>query len=763
MERAAGLLRSGDLDTAGALCQEVLAYAPGHADAEHLLGVVACLQGDPSGGVVHLRRAIAAADRVPLYHANLARALKESGKLEDAARSFRQALSLQPGAVDLLRELAEVQTQLGHLDDAIAGLRHAAALAPHAAPVLLDLGIVLMQAGLTGDALAVFDRSLTIDPAFAEAHVNRGNALAVLGQLEEALAAYRRASELARDLHEAPLNAALVLNRLGRPAQALPHARRAMELAPQAAGARFQWAQALRELRRYDEAAAAYRKVIEIDPGDAQVHHYLGFSLYQLGRLAEAHASLQRAVDSVPFAPDSQRFLALIEMAWGEPESAAQRLREALAHAPEHSELRANLAYCMNLLPDATAADILDAHRGCDPVVRGGMPMFPRSEWTWDGHRPLRIGYVSPDFRAHSVSFFIEPVLHRQDRSRFEVYCYHLHRETDAVTERLRGLSDHWLACDGLGDEQLAQLIREDRIDLLVDLAGHTRDARPTLLARKPAPRQALYLGYPTSMGLSATDFRISDAFVDPAGYEAYSQETLLRLDGSYFCFRPGPAPPVAPLPADRNGFVTFGSFNNLAKLNEGAIALWAELLRQVDRSRLLLKAAALADAAVRERIAARFGRYGIDPQRLSLEGQTLTMGEHLARYADIDIALDTFPYNGATTTCQALWMGVPVVSVTGTTHAGRMGLSILSAACLGELLADEHAGYVALAAALARDRAHLRALRAKLRPRLRTSPLMDETAYVSALEQLMLRACSTPPAVPDGAARVPAMKPAAT
>lgn len=746
LERAAELLQAGDLGTAGALFREVLDHVPGHPDAEHLLGVIACLQGNPSGGALHIRRAVAAADRVPLYHANLARALKDEGKLRDAAQSFQRALELQPDAVDVLRELAELQAQLGQVGDAITGLRHAAKLAPFAAPVLLDLGNALMQAGQTGEALGAFDAALQTDPAFAQAHVNRGNALAVRGQLEEALAAYQRAGEIAPDLFEAALNGALVLNRLKRPAEAHDCARRAIDLAPRATPARFQLAQALRELRRYGEAAKAYQTVVDLDPDDPQGYHYLGFSLYQLGRLDEAYASLLQAVERVPFAPDSQRFLGLIEMAWGEPESAAERMRSTLSEDPGHAELCANFAYCLNLCPDATPADILQAHLAYEAIVRSGLPMFPRNDWTWDGLRPLRIGYVSPDFRAHSVAFFIAPVVHRHDRSRVEVYCYHLQMETDTVTERLGSLSDHWRACGGLDDEQLAQVIREDGIDLLVDLAGHTRDARPALFARKPAPRQALYLGYPTTMGLTANDFRITDVLVDPAGHEDCSRETLLRLDGSYFCFRPGETPPVAPLAADRNGSVTFGSFNNLVKLNEKTIALWAELLSRVEGSRLLLKAAALADAAVRERITRRFERHGLDPRRLKLEGHTPTMAEHLARYADVDIALDTFPYNGATTTCQALWMGVPVVSLVGPTHAGRMGLSILTAAGLEELLASEPAEYVGVAAALAQDRTRLRALRTRLRPCLCASQLMDETAYVSAMERLILQACSTPP-----------------
>jgi predicted O-linked N-acetylglucosamine transferase (SPINDLY family) len=353
-----------------------------------------------------------------------------------------------------------------------------------------------------------------------------------------------------------------------------------------------------------------------------------------------------------------------------------------------------------------------------------------------DAERRLRVGYVSADFRRHSVAYFIEPVLGAHDRERFEVYGYCNHALEDEVTARLRARADGWVNCVRLSDEELAQRIRADRIDILVDLTGHTAGNRLLMFARKPAPVQVTYLGYPTSTGLSAIDYRLTDWEVDPPGYEAYNAERPVRLEHSYYCYRPlETSPPVSALPARQAGHITFASFNNFAKASPATQELWARVLEAVPGSRLLLKAKSLEDAGVRASVLERLTRLGVEPARVELRGWEGEVGGQLVLYGRVDIGLDTHPYNGGTTTCEALWMGVPVVTLAGDTHASRMGASLLKVAGLSQLVARSAEQYVRIAQELAQDLDALERLRSGMRERLRGSALLDEHGFTRRLE----------------------------
>jgi predicted O-linked N-acetylglucosamine transferase (SPINDLY family) len=368
----------------------------------------------------------------------------------------------------------------------------------------------------------------------------------------------------------------------------------------------------------------------------------------------------------------------------------------------------------------------------------------------------LRIGYVSPDLRNHSVAYFFEPVLDRHDREGFEIFCYHLAAGEDGVTQRLKASGAQWRNCFGEADEAIARRIRDDGIDILVDLAGHTANQRLGVFARKPAAVQMSWLGFPSTIGLPAIDYRITDMQVDLPGYEAFNVETPLRLPFSYFCYRPGPAPQVAPPPCLSRGSVTFGSFNNLSKLSLAAIGLWSRVLLAVPGSTLLLKGKGLGEAGARGRVEQAFAQCGVPAERLDLNGWENSAESHLARYHDVDIALDSYPYNGATTTCEALWMGVPVVSLAGRSHASRMGLSLLTAAGLAELACADEAGFVVAAAALAVDHDRLAAWRQSMRERLQASPLMDERGFTRALEDLYRQALTAAARSPNRPATEP-------
>jgi protein O-GlcNAc transferase len=349
----------------------------------------------------------------------------------------------------------------------------------------------------------------------------------------------------------------------------------------------------------------------------------------------------------------------------------------------------------------------------------------------------LRIGYVSADLRSHSVAFFLESILAARNQREFEVLCYSNSVAADTTTARLRALVDGWRDIAGLDDEQAAALIRSDAIDILVDLAGHTKANRLPLFTRKPAPIQITYLGYPDTTGIEAIDYRLTDEWADPPGQtEHLHSEQLVRLPDGFLCYQPpSSCPPVGPLPLLLSGRVTFGSFNNLAKVSPTVIGYWAAILAAVPGSRLLLKSKALADSGTRKYIHQQFCAHGIEAGRVELVGWTPARVDHMALYSEVDVALDTFPYHGATTTCEALWMGVPVVTLAGPVHVSRVGVSLLHAAGLAELIAESPQEYARKAAELVADTGRLAALRGDLRERLRASRLTDAQRITASIE----------------------------
>ena len=447
---------------------------------------------------------------------------------------------------------------------------------------------------------------------------------------------------------------------------------------------------------------AVCRSIVEQDPTNGQGHLMLGLAYCQQARLPEAH----------------EAFLAVHQC------------------APDSKLPLCNALFASLYRDDLDAAAITRLHRElaaeipCPLPARHGWPNPP------DPERRLQIGYLSPDLRYHPVASFLAPILAHHDRDRVEVTGYADHPAEDAMTARLRGYAAHWRRCHGWSDQRLAEQIAADGIDILVDLAGHTAGNRASLLKVKPAPLQALYIGYPCTSGLATMDYLISDRWVSPPDKDNLYTETVCRQPGGFWCFEPPEqAPPVAPLPMLRNGCPTFGSFNNLPKLSPTTVALWVRVLEAVPAARLVLQALAFADAPTREQVRERFAARGIDPGRLDLREPTLAFDRFLAGYSEIDIALDPLPFNGGTTTCQALWMGVPVITLPGEHFHSRMGLSILRQLELDELVADSAKDYVRTAAVLAADHGRLTALRRTLRERMRASSLCDGPGAARALE----------------------------
>jgi predicted O-linked N-acetylglucosamine transferase (SPINDLY family) len=483
------------------------------------------------------------------------------------------------------------------------------------------------------------------------------------------------------------------------------------------------------------DAVPAFRKATSLRPDYADAWCNLGFAWQSLARPDDAVAAFTKALAVRPGLAGALGNLELALLAQGRHEEALESSRQPMTTTVQDAWAFSARLFALQNLAASTPAERTALAR--EYALRFAAPLralSPAHANPPDPGRRLRIGYVSPNLNYHSVAFFLEPILAHHDKAAVEVFCYSDNARHDEVSERLRQHADHWCRSAGWPDQRLADRIGADEIDVLVDLAGHTLDNRLLVFARRPAPVQFTYLGYPATTGLDSIDYRLVTADTDPHGAEAWHSEALWRVPGSLWCYRPraGSPPPSLDAPVSRLGYVTFGSSNNVAKLSPDALALWARILGAVPSSRLVMTG--IPEGSVRDRLRQRFAAQGIDPARVTIHGR-LPTPEFEALCQDIDIGLDPFPYNGTTTTCELLWLGVPVVTLAGETSVARSGVAILRALGLDELVAADADAYVALAIALAADLPRLTALRAGLRPRFEQSPLRDEAGLTRAIE----------------------------
>ena len=605
-------------------------------------------------------------------HNNLGIAFKELGRLDEAVASYHKALAIKPDYAEAHYNLGNAFKELGRLDEAVERFHKALSIKPDYADAHINLGAAFKELGRLDEAVASYHKALAIKPDYAEAHYNLGIALQSLGKLEEAVTSYHKALAIRPDQAEAHNNLGAAFKKLGRLDEAVASCHEALAIQPDYAEAHINLGIALKELGRLDEAVASYHKALTIKPDYAEAHINLGNALRDLGKLEEAVASYHKALVIKPDYAEAHVNLGNALRDLGKLYEAVANYRKALAIKPDYAEAHSNLLFALNYGTEVTEVDFIEESR--DWNRRHASVLAETLDHANDRSpdRRLRIGYVSPDMCRHSVSYFFEPLLAAHDPAAVEAFCYAEVAAPDATTWRLETLADHWRRTVGMNDAALAENIRADGIDILVDLAGHTAGNRLLVFARRPAPVQVSWLGYPNTTGLKAMDYRLVDAVTDP---EDEASETLVRLANGFLCYRPPDvAPPVAPSrPA---GPPIFGSFNNITKVTASCIELWSRILTEVPEARLLLKSRQLADAATRELCRDRFAAQNVAPERLELLGPLASLESHLGLYADVDVGLDPFPYNGTTTTCEALWMGVPVVTLRGGHHRGRVGAS---------------------------------------------------------------------------------------
>lgn len=582
-----------------------------------------------------------------------------AGRLEDAARLYRQVRQVLPDNFDAVQLSGVIALQQGRPAEAAELLTRALKLDPKSAVCAMRLGVALNSCGCFVEAEKFSRRAVQLNPDYAEGWSNLATCLKAQDRMPEAIECHHRALLLKPDFALGWYSYGLTLSLLGRFKEALRAHDRALAADPSCAKGHYGRAQALQQSYRIPEAIAAYDRFLELEPGNHEARSYRLFALNNLDSLT----------------------------------------REELF--AEHQKF------------NTTAGE------------------YPLPEFSCDAEpeRRLRVAILSPDLRAHSCAYFIEPLLHHLDLTQFELYLYHDHFREDAVSQRLKSLATVWRNFVSQSNAVVESTIRADEPDIIIDLAGHTGlTNRISLFARHLAPVQVNYLGYPNTTGLSAMHYRFTDALADPEGdADAFATEELVRFSSTAWVYQPPVSiPGVSPLPSADDGPITFGCFNNLAKINDATLSLWARVLAAVPDSRLRFKGWGMADEDTRKHYLTRFSAAGLPVERIDLCERTADVAQHLTHYHRVDIALDTFPYHGTTTTCEALWMGVPVVTLVGDRHASRVGASLLTTAGHPEWIARSKDDFVRIATGLAQDRVRLAALRAGLRAEVQASALCD-------------------------------------
>jgi predicted O-linked N-acetylglucosamine transferase (SPINDLY family) len=728
--------RAGRLKDAEPLYRQVLAQQPGHAEALHLLGVLAGQVGQNAAAEGLIRQAIAAKPGYAEAWFDLGNVMKNAGQLDEAIAACRQAIALKPGFPPAHYNLGNVLKDVGRPDEAIAEYRRAIALWPGFAEAHNNLGILLQESGQVDAAIAAYRQAIAHRPNLAEAHHSLGVALKGQGKTDEAIAACRQAIALRPDFPQAFNDLGICLKQQGLTNEAIAAFAQAVAKKPDYSEAHNNLGISLKEAGRLAEAESAYRRAIALKPDYAEVHYNLGVTLSASERPDEAIAEYRLAISLKSGFADAMNNLGTVLKETGRLPEAIAAYRRAIEAGQDDPDAWRNLLYTLHFSPDHDAKAIAEEHRRwnrrmVEPILKNAKP---HANDRRSDHR-LRVGYVSGDFRNHCQSLFIIPLLSHHDRSAFEIFCYSSVEKPDRFTQKIAGLADLWRDTRGWSDVQLCDAVRRDQIDILVDLEMHMANGRPLAFARKPAPVQVAWLAYPASTGSSAMDYALSDPWLAPPGAEDHYIERIVRLPETFWCYDPLDERdiPIGSLPAATNGFVTFSCLNNFCKVNESVIGLWAAVLRAVPSSRLILLC---PKGSHRERTLSIFEREQIAANRIEfLSFQPRR--QYMETYARADIGLDTIPYNGHTTSLDSFYMGVPVVTFAGKTAVGRAGVCQLMNLGLPDLIASTPEQFVQTAAALAGDLPRLARLRSTIRRRMQASPLMDAPRFARNIESV--------------------------
>jgi len=684
-------------------------------DAEGWLFLARCqiLKGDHRGALTNLRLAARIPNHLPGITIQTARVLQKLGRIEEARSTLSQAMRWPANSVEDWVAYGRAWEDGGRLQDAITCFRNAAGLLPGNADFYWRIGKRHLQLGNQAEGIAWMKKAAQTSPNERRFFYPLGRKCQEIGAVQDAYTCFERCRQLGDE-------SADIYSRRGV---------------------------ALYEMKRYMDAYRSFWTAITKENTNPHFWTNLGAVSLEMGQNSLAMEALNRAMKLNPEMPVATHNMANLLADRGRVTEAEPYYLKAISMfdpaSPHGRKAKSNWLLRCHYMPELRADDIYRRHKvwGEETLKLISSP-YEHAPGGWPdlGKRKIRLGFVSPDFCNHPVAYFMKPFFEHYDRSKFEVLAYSAMRKSpDSLTKKLMTLVDTWRDIATLDDAQAAKQIYEDKVDVLFDLAGHTAWHRMDVFARKPAPVQVSYLGYPATTGLPTIEYRITDPYVDPVGHtEAYHTEKLVRLSDCAWCFEPPELTvPIQRDPVEEGGGIVFGCFNNMTKWSVYLYRLWAQILHAVPGSRLRLKSRALLDQHVANDLKQAFASFGIPESRLWITGHTPSYKDHLLAYNGVDIALDTFPYHGTTTTCEALWMGVPVVTLVGGSHVSRVGLSLLkNVGLVEECIAYSLEDYVAKAVRLAGDRAKRAQLREELRPRMEASSLMDAKGFARHMEE---------------------------
>ncbi len=760
---------AGDLAAARSLYEAVLADEPAHDDALFRLAVLDLQEGRYEASLARLDRAVKLAphharyrfaraqvlaalsrfdEAIEMYRTllapdtvsadvwfALALAFEAKGDLRQAIAAYESAVALEPAQVDALNNLGNCHRRLGNTGAAEAAYRRVLEMQPENAHALTNLGTLAQAAGRGAEAIDLLYDAIGAAPDSPVCLLNLGVALSEQRHFEEAVVMLERVLELDPQFPQAAYNLGNTFHATGQYREAQLQYRNALALDARHADALNNLGNVCKALGEYKAAAEAFEAAIAARPGFVDAYSNAGNLMRSLHRMDEAAGYFRAALSFDPAHSASYNNLGNVMKDIGALDECVDCYRRAVACDPHNVVAHSNLVYALSFQTDDPAAVLDEARRWAaqhEAPLRAARVPHVRGQGEAASAQRLKIGYVSPDFREHCQALFLMPLLSHHDRAAFEIVCYSTVERPDDTTRQLASHADVWKEVHALDDRQLADAIRADGIDILVDLTMHMADGRPLTFARKPAPVQAAWLAYPGTTGLGAIDYRLTDPRLDPPSNDTFYSERTLRLPDSFWCYDPlTDTPAVDALPATRNGYLTFGCLNNTCKLTDRTFALWSPVLRALPEARLVLLA---PEGEARIRLARRLDAQGIAAERVTFM-PFRPRENYLHTYHHIDIGLDAVPYNGHTTSLDSYWMGVPVVTRVGTTAVARGGLSQLHNLGLIELAADSDDAFVRIAVQLASDLPALATLRASLRERMQRSPLMDGARFARNVE----------------------------
>ncbi|MDP9175147.1 MAG: tetratricopeptide repeat protein [Planctomycetota bacterium] len=729
--------RQGRRAQAEQLYLQILAHRPNDPEALHMLGVLAFDVGKLPIALDLINRAIAVNPGKWEYFSNLGLVLINLQRHEEAIAAYRKSLAMNPENISAHHNIGSAFQAMQRFDEAIASYREVLFRQPLNAETCINLAHSLRAKGQYDQAIDAYRKYAALRPEAPDVDLHLGNALTEANRDEEAIEPLTRAvARYPRDplLHT---NLGIALQTVGRTADAITAHSTAAAIQPNEPSYHYNLAISLLHFFRFPEAVAELQRAIDLAPEDPDFQNYMGNALRTIGKYDEAIPYYQKTIELAPHSAIGYNNLANAYKDTGRLDEALAAYDKAIECDPKQAAHHSNRIYLMYFHPEYDAQAILQAHKEWNE--RHARPLLASADFDQtlaNPHRRLRIGYVSPDFREHVVGQNVLPILLHHDRDQFEIFCYASVQSPDDMTRQFQESANHWRNWNNVSDERAAEMVRKDQIDILVDLSLHMAHNRLPVFARKPAPVQVTFAGYPGGTGLPAMDYRLSDPYLDPPEFDQHYVEKTYRLPDSFWCYDPAVVPAasnveVNPLPAIQNGFVTFGCLNNFCKANGQTLELWLAVLQAVANSHLFVQ---VPQGTTSRQWAQKLEQAGIEQSRLHFSPYQ-EQKDYFRLYHHIDIGLDTLPYNGHTTSLDSLWMGVPVVTMLGKTVVGRAGWSQLNNLKLTDLAAHTPAEFVNIAVNLANDLPRLANLRSSLRGRMLQSPLTDAKSFTRNIE----------------------------